>query len=243
MDIMDDSERMLVKKVLARESNKKMVDFFSYDGGFLEYFPKSKINSVNLDDETESYVKEAVKIYCPEKKKEITYSLYDNVKNSYDLATMMFKVERLPAKLRQDSFSKIKTLLNKDGELVIVSRLPSFFFRLFYGFIKNFFGNDIRKTGIYAFWGPYKPVKKVVLIKELKRRGFKIISSKKYFCIPPFFNQAFQMFLQFVKSGGTSYLHRTKHSNVLTKILNRLVIGKVLKPSHFGSVLVLRAKK
>ena len=242
MDIMDDSERLLVKTVLETEDAKNIIDFFSYDGTFLELFPNSKISSVNLDKETEQYVKEATKIYCPKKEKDLSYSLYNSIKGKFELATMLFKVERLPKTLRQDSFYKIASVLDKNGELVIVSRLPNFVFSSFYFFIRTIFGDDIRKTGIYAFWGPYRPLKETVIVSELKRRGFRITSSRKYFAIPPFFNQFLQMFLQYMKSGRSSYLHRTKHNNVFTKLLSQ-IIGKTQKESCIGSVLVLRAKK
>ena len=47
---------------------------------------------------------------------------------------------------------------------------------------------------------------------------------------------------EFRKSGGTSYLHREKHNNIFTKVLD-YVIRKQPKKNIFGSLLVIRAKK
>jgi nitroreductase len=244
MDILDDLERDLVRQAMQTICDKKrsIIDFFSYDGGMLQSFPDREIASVNLDEETQEYVKAAVDLYCKEKKPNIKYMLFGETSGQYDLATMIYKIERLPEPLRLEGYRSIKQHLNADGELLIITRRSSFIFNLYYRIIVGLFGDDIRKTGLYAFWGPYKPIKKSVLVNELKKEGFDIVDSKSFFLIPPFFNQVLQMFFQFVKSGGTSYLHRVKHINFLTRVCD-VLIGRRIKPSLFGSILVLRAKK
>ncbi len=244
MDILDDKEREIVKYALSDiNDNKKILDVFSYDGCMLGLFPDTKITSVNLDSATESYVKEAVNLYCPNKRSSINYRLFDKLKGKFDVATMVYKAERLPRELRLESFSKIKKTLQKNGEFMIFSRRSSLLFSLFYYSLVKVFGDDFRKTGIYAFWGPYKPIKLRKLKRELRKSGFEIVSSKKYFLIPPFFNQVLQMFLQYLKSGGSSYLHREKHKNILTNILSGLINLQGMETSLFGSIVIIKAKK
>lgn len=244
MDIIDDIEKQIIKELIENIGNKKkVIDFFSYDGGTLDFFPKAKITSVNLDLETENYTKSAVDIYCPEKKNDVNYVLFNNFKErNYDLQTLLFRIERLPPDLRKEFYAKAYDSMSKDGELIIVTRLPTLIFNLFYKTIIKIFGDDVRKTGIYSFWGPYKPMGKTTIIKELENDGFKVTYSQRYLFIPPFFNQALQMYIQFRKSGGTSYLHREKHNNIFTKVLD-YIIRKQPKKNIFGSLLVIRAKK
>src|SRR3989344_727815 len=243
MDIMDVMERQLVKNALSKGNGRKIIDFFSYDGSMLELFPSQKITSVNLDENTEAYVKEAVNLYCPEKSMEIGYASYNSVTGENDRAYMIFKAERLPHGLRLESLSKAHHVLKENGELVIISRLPSALFSLFYYPIIFLFGDDVRKTGIYAFWGPYKPLGLRKIKKELKGKGFKVTFSKKYFIMPPFFNQALQMLIQYVKSGGSSYLHRASHNNFFTKALEFMIKIQGSGPLPFGSVAIIRARK
>ncbi len=240
MDIMDEIERKIVRRALHKSRN--IIDYFSYDGGMLQLFPDTSITSVNLDNETTAYTKAALNTYC--KEKNVNFSLYgDTLSSTYDYASLIFKVERLPDKLRYDVINKMYNALSGKGEIIIVSRLPTFLFSCFYHLIRTMFGDDIRRTGIYAFFGPYQPVPLRVLKKDLTKRGFSISSVKKYSIIPPFFNQALQMLFQFIKSGGTTYLHREKHINILLRVVERLIRVTSRRPSLFGSVVVLKAKK
>ncbi|MBI4145205.1 nitroreductase [Candidatus Woesearchaeota archaeon] len=240
MDVMDDLERELVKRVLQDLQGKAVLDLFSYDGAYLDLFPKAELTSVNLDPETERYVAAAAKDASI---KGIEFEQYDGIAGSYDAATMMLKAERLPPELRKGSFSLAHEHLKQGGTFVIVSRVPNLFFTLFYRLIIGMFGDDVRRTGIYAFWGPYRPVRAAMLRRELRSAGFIIQSSRKHFIIPAFFNQALQMFIQFRKSGGSSYLHRDKHVNILTRILEGIIGLQGLRALPFGSVVVLRARK
>lgn len=240
MDIMDDLERELVKRTLVDLRDKSVLDLFSYDGAYLDLFPDAKLTSVNLDPETERYVVAAAN---DARIKGISYRQYDSMAGLYDAATMLFKAERLPPQLRKDSFALAYERLRPGGGLTVVSRVPNLFFMMFYRLIIGLFGDDVRRTGIYAFWGPYRPVRASVLARELRNAGFTTQSSRKHFIIPAFFNQALQMFIQFRKSGGSSYLHRDKHVNILTRILGWLIGLQGFRALPFGSVVVIRARK
>ena len=244
MDIMDNLERKLVKDVLSIIPNQhKIVDFFSYDGCYLNLFPNNFITSINLESETQKYVEASVDIYAQDKKLKIDYGLYDTFSQKYDIATIIFKIERLPKELRYDLYEKVNNSLTTNGRLLIIARKHSLIFNLYYLTIKILFGDDIRKTGLYAFWGPYKPLKNRKLLRELSENGFIIKKVEKYFPIPPFFNQVLQMFLQWKKSGGTSYLHRKKHKNLFTKILKFFIQRKTISSTIFGTLIVLEAEK
>ena len=243
MDIMDDAEKQLIKNALSNIDKKdKIIDMFSYDGCYLNLFNKNNITSVNLETETQLYVKNAVNDSFNNNNNIINYTIFDNIKDKYDTGTIIYKIERLPKKLRIETYKILNKSLVHDGELIIITRISSILFNLYYYFIIFLFGDDVRNTGLYAFWGPYRPMSKSKLIKELDKYGFTAIKADKYYFIPPFFNQLLQMFLQYIGSGGTSYLHRKKHINIFTKILKYLTQYTNLKPSIFGSVLVLRLK-
>ena len=79
---------------------------------------------------------------------------------------------------------------------------------------------------------------------ELKSAGFKNINWSGYFAIPSFYEQILQMFFQYIRSEGSSYLHREKSSIILTKILSKII--KIQGFKHFGSlgsVVVITAQK
>ena len=78
----------------------------------------------------------------------------------------------------------------------------------------------------------------------IEKSGFKEIHWKGYYVFPPFYEQVYQMLLQYIASEGSSYLHRQKRINFITKLLSLIVkIQKNLRFGFFGSVVVIRAKK
>ena len=149
----------------------------------------------------------------------------------------------MPRKELQKLLQKTHASLHQDGKIIIISRRNNLLFSLFYHSIKLVFGDDIRKTGIYAFFGPYQPVRSKELKKILKKAGFQTVKEKRYFLIPPFFDQVLQMYLQYKNSEGSSYLHRIRRENILTKILSSLLRLQGFSKNRFGSVSVIEAKK
>ncbi len=247
MDIMHALEKDLVGKQLAG-IQKPVLDLLSYDGCYIKEFPPVPITSADLCAETQAYTCAAVKLYCPEKQGTHTTVLLDLEKAKIDLTqkfetiTCMYKFERISKKQQEKLLVICKKQLAPKGELVIISRTNNILFTLFYWFIKTLFGDDIRKTGIYAFFGPYKPLNLRNARTLLKKQGF-TVKQERYFTVPAFFDQALQMYLQFKKSGGSSYLHRIRRENWMTRLVSKIILAQGLKKKWFGSVVVLRAKK
>lgn len=246
MDIYNNLEKSLIKKIM---KNKKgpFLDLMSYDGSYLSEFPENaNITTYDLCNETSEYTKESVKINKNTKKFSYKYfspELNIMGEDKYQTVTMLYKAERLPDKILNKLFFESYSKLKNNGQIVIIARKNNIFFSVFYKFLKFIFGDDIRKTGIYTFFGPYKPVDSKKIKKMLKKNKYRRIVERKYFFIPPFFDQAYQMFLQYKKSEGSSYLHRLRRKNIITKFLNYLLKKQGYTNNSFGSICVIEATK
>ncbi|KKU52326.1 MAG: Nitroreductase [Parcubacteria group bacterium GW2011_GWA2_47_10] len=158
--------------------------------------------------------------------------------------TMIYKLERLPAPLRSEMFSKAYATLEQGGEFIIFSRKSNPFLNLFFFIVKILFGNDVRKTGMYAFFGPYQPIRVSHTLTLLRRAGFTSIDWTGYFPVPPFYEQVYQMFLQYRKSEGSSYLHRETRLTVVSRLLSALFSFQgFMRVGRAGSVVVIRCQK
>jgi len=232
MDISDIREKNMVRQVLKKVKGK-VLDVCSYDGSYHSLFPKVNIIALDLSKETSEYTSEVIGSFVK------TYGVYSGEINYKDIntTTLIFKAERLPSVVLKDILSKVK------HKVIIISRRNNLFFGIFYNTIKLLFGDDVRKTGIYAFFGPYKPINSNKMKKMLKEVGFKQVTEKRYFLIPAFFDQALQMLIQYKKSEGSSYLHRNRHENIFTRILTGILDFQGIKESSFGSVSVFEAER
>ena len=134
-------------------------------------------------------------------------------------------------------------MLADDGEFIAIFRKKSILYRFFYVVLRMVFGDDIRNTGIYSFFGPYRPMNSKKFVKLLRKKGFKNIKKQCYFPFPTFFDQALQMFLLYIKSGGTTYLHRQRIENFMTKFTKFLINIYGFRQTTFGTICVVRAKK
>ena len=248
MDIMNSYERLVVKEILSKKSGP-IADIFSYDGAYLREFPDVPLTTIDTTPETANYTKAALALSTQEKNTPTNHVVYD--KNSKKLLqsplqtiTLIYKLERTPFNLREHLFKQIYESLSDQGELIIVARKSNIFLWLYFFIIKTLFGNDIRKTGIYAFFGPYEPISRTRTLHELRRAGFTTITWFGLFPIPPFYEQAYQMFLQYRKSEGSSYLHREVRVNIITKIIGALLrIQGMTQYGIFGSTIVITFKK
>ena len=245
MDIMHHFEKDIVRRSL-KSLKGKVMDLFSYDGAYLDLFPETvHVSTLDLCAETSEYTMSAVK------SKEClasfdSFGVYDENKDSFgifDAVSLLYKAERLPRNLLKYVFKQSHNSLTNNGGLLIVSRRNNIFFFAFYKFIKFLFGDDTRKTGVYAFFGPYHPLSVPIVKKDLVSAGFTNIQIRKYCVIPPFFEQAYQMYLQYKKSGGSTYLHRIPIMTPLTRFLGWLISVQGLRRSMFGSIVVVRARK
>ena len=240
MDISSDEERNLAREAL-KECPSPISDILSYDGSYLRDFPSGDIATYDLIEETREYSEAAKKI---DNLSGISHYLLDNGIRRSMTITMLYKLERIPKDFAKKIFLKSFDALESDGEFIIVARKKNIFLSIFYLIIKLFIGKEIRKTGIYNFFGPYKPISLSKTLIDLKKSGFKEIHWKGYYVFPPFYEQVYQMLLQYIASEGSSYLHRQKRINFITKLLSLIVkIQKNLRFGFFGSVVVIRAKK
>lgn len=130
------------------------------------------------------------------------------------------------------------------GTFLIIARKSNIFLSFFFFIIKRFFGKDVRKTGIYTFFGPYEPIGLHRTLRQIKESGFRDVSWSGYFIIPTFYEKAYQMLLQYIRSEGSSYLHREERRNVISRILSLVMkIQGLHKFGRLGSVVVIRCKK
>lgn len=248
MDIATKEEKDVVAKTIGNIKGP-VLDWFTYDGSYIKFFPDKNIFAVDFTDETSKYTKEAAKMVRG-KKFDIRYLIYGTSfkdlkrKNKkFKTITAIYKFERLPNEFKKIIAKQSHDLLDEDGEFIIIFRKKNVLYRLFYYIIKFLFGDDIRKTGIYSFFGPYRPIHSRKFVRDLKEYGFKKIKKECYFPFPTFFDQAFQMYLQYMKSGGTSYLHRVRIENFFTKFISFLINIYGFRQTVFGTVCVVTAKK
>ena len=242
MDILSQHELEIVKREL-QNIKSPVTDLFSYDGMYLPYFQTNEITSYNLGKETSLYAKKT----CESKNTtlKINSKIYDEKKSLEKSSTisLIYKLERLPSKTKERVLKQANNSLTYNGELLIISRKTNFFYSFFYNFIKFKFGDDIRKTGIYSFFGPYKPLSINETKLQLQKAGFTDIKIRQYFLFPAFFEQAYQMYLQWKKSSGSTFLHRKRQENFLTKVFDIIIKVQGSFRMPFGNVVVIKAKK
>jgi len=234
MDIVNIKEADLIANFVNEAGS--VLDLFSYDGSLLRLFSTDTLHTLDLTEESSDYTKHAMD--------SITQSVYDSKINlatdSMDLVSCLFKLERIPKNEHSNLIKEIKRVMKSQASFVLVFREKRSLYGLIYKLIQIVFEDDIRKTGIFSFFGPYKPLKTKYVINLLKRHGFKV-KTRKYFLIPPIIEDLYQLFLQYKISGKSSFLHRVKRTTFISKIL-ALIIRKQ-KQSFFGSDIVLVAKK
>ena len=248
MDIMSGHERVLVKRELSG-MRFPALDLCSYDGSFIREFPHGPLHTVDLTEETAAYTLAAVEQQAPHTLPLLTNTVYDEhaprlFPGAVQTVTMIYRLERLPSDVRKALFTKTYATLERGGELIIIARHANVFLKIFFTAVKWYFGPDVRTTGIYAFFGPYRPIRIFQTVGELRRAGFSTIAWSGYFPIPTFYEQVCQLFLQYRKSEGSSYLHREIRSTVISRLLSRLLAFQgFLRAGVCGSVVVIRCKK
>lgn len=237
LDIYNTLEKDLLRKVIKKELIDTCVgiDFFSYDGSLIDCFPSDmQIVSLELSSQTAQYVKRSDSILP------IVFDGYrlPIMSNSISGATIFFKLERFPPKYWPKLFKEIYRILKPNGKLVITYRNSKSLYGLFYKLILLFFGDNIRKSGLYVFFGPYKPISGGIDIL-LRHHGFKTKTTKYHF-IPQVFEDYSRMFLKYLKSGGTAYA-KVEHKNIISSIIRIICRHEGFK--FLGSITVISAEK
>lgn len=244
MDLAGSWERELVRLELSRIKGP-IIDLFSYDGSYLSLFPDSEVTTFDTTKETAAYTGEAASLVD----REVTAHVYepDNANLTGQparSATLIFKAERLPDSVLEDVLVKAYSSVVSGGELVIIARTKNIFFRVFFFLIPLVFGKDVRKTGIYTFFGPYQPVKIKKVLQQVERAGFEENSWAGYFAFPAFLEQIYQMIAQYIKSEGSSYLHRERRVDWISKSIDAILKWQGTKRvGILGSVVVITCKK
>lgn len=245
MDIMANSERSLVERELSSVSGS-IIDIFSYDGAYLREFLGKDLTTVDLTKETSEYTKKSIELYASDKRgaTNLTYEDFLDTDRKFKTVTIIYKLERVSDSIKKEILERSWEILEDDGQLVIISRKSNLLLRIFFFVVKLFFGKELRKTGIYNFFGPYKPIKVETTLDFIKKAGFKRVCWNGYFLFPAFYEQVLQMVIQYVKSDGSSYLHREKRENILTRFVSFIIkLQGFRKFGYLGSVAVIRCKK
>ncbi len=246
MDITAPIERRIVQDELS-DFKGKALDLLSYDGSYLQLYPKAvEIDCIDLTLETSMYTKAAL-----ERNESSNYGnlyVYDPDaatlgNDRYSFLSMIYKAERVPRNLLRRLLSQGYMSLREDGELIIIARSNNPLLSIFHNMLRAAFGDDTRKTGMYSFFGPYKPVDIARITEDIKVSGFREPIVKRYCLLPPIFETFLQFFFQYMRSGGTTFLHRQRRENILTRMFEYLVNVQGIRRSHFGSIAVIRAAK
>ncbi|MCB9757520.1 MAG: nitroreductase family protein [Candidatus Omnitrophica bacterium] len=244
MDLVAEQELQVIKAQL-ENLNGDILDIFSYDGSYLKFFPKQKIYSLNLNEITGRYALSALPLEPQDKDyiKSVTWEMLG--KDDFDLrlvaqVTMIMKAERISQDILGELLDVLGKKLQPGTKLTIIARKKNFFLNIFLFCLRLAFGDDVRKTGIFAFWGPFSPIDIHQVSRIFKGKGWQQIEEKQYFFLPAFFQQILQMVFQYYKSGKTSYIHRTVHQNYITRSYDWLLQRQGFKLTRHGSLAVLK---
>jgi len=237
MDIMSQGERDLVRSVLA-DRRGDMVDYLSFDGSLLREFPQLHITTLDTAPAVSAYTRVARKELKGE-----SHVLFSEKIPPCDTATLLFKAERIPHELFVRIAHDAYTTLNTGGEFILISRTHNVVLTPFFWLVRLFFGSDTRRTGIFTWFGPYRLVRRRQLIRDLRREGF-TVSWSGYQFFPSYFERVYQMMAQYIRSEGSSYLHREERNDVLTRALKKISTWQgMTRFGVFGGIMVIHAHK
>lgn len=244
MDLSSSLEQALVKKILAGKEGP-FLDLFSYDGGYLSEFPQGDIDTLDTTPEVAAYTEHAGVLA---KRPVHAAHVYDEqasiLPGKPHTMTLIYKAERLPHAVLKRLFTQAYATLPSGGEMIIIARRRPSLFSAFLALLRLVFGNDVRKTGLYAFFGPYRPIHVSALARLVKDAGFERVQWNGYFAFPSFFEQLYQMVVQYKRSGGSSYLHRDRKVDIVSKTIDAALSAQgFVRCGVLGSVAVISCKK
>lgn len=242
MELSNKWEFDLIKEKIPKTKNKTL-DIMTYDGLYIEFLKDKQLISLDLNDQTKKYTEAAAK----NTNKQIKQIVLKNKKiplpdNSISVATCLFKIERLPNDFIPELFSEIRRVLKNNGKFLLIFRNNKSLYSVFHYLLKARFGDDVRKSAIYSYFGPYKPIGVSTVVRELKEAKFNITNKSKHFFIPPRISNVYQLYLQYKKSGGTTFLHRIHQKNKITKLIERILDKQGTSKTPFGSISVIEAR-
>jgi hypothetical protein len=222
--------------------------FVSYSGFCSndEYILKQLDNNENItivetSEETALYTKATLSNDNIEVK--IFEKIIEEKQKNYKSMSINYRLERLPYETRKDLFDFVNNNLDKDGIFYITSRTNNIFYTIFYKLFIKLLGDNISKTAIYSFFGPFKPLNVNETEKILKKYNF-IIEKKRYLFIPPIFESIAQLMHQYKKSKGENFMHRIEVDTPLSSFFKYVTkIQLKMNINFFGSIVVFKIKK
>jgi len=244
MDLADAYERGIVRRSLQGKIGP-FLDLCAYEGSYIREFPEGDIDTLDLAREVAEYTCAAAALASrPLRESLIFDERVETFPGAPHTITLLYKVERLSDALIRRMCKQAYQTLPIGGELVIIARRRPSLFSVSYLFLRFLFGNDVRKTGIYAFFGPYRPVRVRTVLHYAKEAGFTDVRWTGYLAFPGFFEQLYHMAVQYVRSEGSSYLHRDRRDDVLSKSMKALLRTQgYARVGLLGSVVVMVCKK
>lgn len=244
MDLAGSQERALVKKILEKEQGP-FLDLFSYDGSYLREFPQGDIDTLDLTPEVAEYTKQAgVLASRPIRTAGVYHEDVETLPGKPHTVTLIYKAERLSDIVLKRLFAQVYAALPSKGKFIIIARRRLSLFSVFSSLLRVLFGNDVRRTGIYTFFGPYHPVQINRLLAMVGKAGFKNAEWSGFLAFPGFFEQLYQMMIQYKRSEGSSYLHRDRKSDIISKSIDSVLkMQGFVRCGTLGSVAVLVCKK
>jgi len=241
-DVFGETEGKLVAEI-AEDFQSPHVDLFSYDGHMVKFLPERlEVTIIDSGKEPSRYSQETLKgrgqINC-----QVWEQFIQSPDCSYATASLLFRAERLPSDFLREMADQVMMKLVPGGTLFLVFRNRNIFFLLFYKLLISVLGDNLSKTAIYAFFGPYKPgdTKQISLV--LANAGFNVRVRKRY-PVPPIFARIAELITQYRLSKGGNFMHTLRHRNSLSRtfdLINRVQMRYSLP--WFGSISVVTAVK
>ncbi len=241
-DVFAEVEGELVAEI-AKEFRGPHLDFFSYDGHIARYLPKElEMTVVDTGKETSRYSQETLKAHG--KAQFQTWERFlASPDGAYASASLLFRAERLPSDFMRELSGQAMSKLAAGGAFFVVFRNRNFFFMLFYRLLIAILGDNLSKTAIYSFFGPYKPCATKQIKRILAEAGFGVVARKRY-PIPPIFARIAELITQYRLSKGGNFMHTRKHRNALSRMFDVINMAQTrYSLPWFGSISVVVAVK
>lgn len=241
-DVFAEVEGRLAAEI-ATEFREPHLELFSYDGHIARYLPKGlSMTVVDSGNETSRYSQETLK--GRENTQFQTWEKFvASPDGAYASASLLFRAERLPQDFTQELAAQVMAKLVPGGTFFLVFRNRSLLFLLFYRLLISALGDNLSKTAIYAFFGPYKPCDTVQIKRDLSAAGFDVRVNKRY-PVPPIFARIAELITQYRLSKGGNFMHTLKHRNALSRMFDLVnTVQARYRLPWLGSISVVVAVK
>lgn len=214
------------------------LDLFPYDGhASLAFFRPlgCRITFADLSEETSRYSRETLAPAFPGASF-LTFDRLDALPDgAFDVATLLFRIERLPGREYRPLFERIRRLLRPGGHFLVAFRASSSLYGVVHRLLLASRGDNVRKTAIHTFFGPYRPVRPEAVASRAMEAGF-LVEVHRMFPVPPLLPEFFRLYLQYRRSGGRTYLHREAPESRIAGWIERRMERDAGKDAKLGSL-------